>query len=280
MKTEWSGDVPVAGRVSHSSPAPATLQGRGIRAGYKTTDVLRGIDFDLRAGEVLGVVGPNGSGKSTLLRAVTGLLPLRAGTVTLAGAPLEKLTARERARRCAVQPQVETPLFDYTVGQFVLLGRHPHRAALAPATSEDRQAAGTAMTQTDLLGFERRSIRSLSTGEWQRTLLARALAQDAPLLLLDEPAAHLDPGHRYAVHVLLRKLAREQNRAVLCISHDLNLAAEFCDRLMILCDGTIRALGAPEEVMQENILQDVFRTPALRVTANPFTGRPGTVFAP
>jgi iron complex transport system ATP-binding protein len=241
---------------------------------------LRGIDFDLHAGEVLGVVGPNGSGKSTLLRAVTGLLPLRAGTVTLAGTPLEKLTARERARRCAVQPQVETPLFDYTVGQFVLLGRHPHRAALAPATAEDRLAAGTALTQTDLLGFECRSIRSLSTGEWQRTLLARALAQDAPLLLLDEPAAHLDPGHRYAVHVLLRQLAREQNRAVLCISHDLNLAAEFCDRLMILGDGAIRALGAPEEVMQENILQDVFRAPALRVTANPFTGRPGTVFAP
>lgn len=280
MKTKGRGDLPVAGRVSDASPATATLQARGLRAGYEATDVLRGIDFDLHAGEVLGVVGPNGSGKSTLLRAVTGLLPLRAGTVTLAGTPLEKLTARERARRCAVQPQVETPLFDYTVGQFVLLGRHPHRAALAPATADDRLAAGTALTQTDLLGFEPRSIRSLSTGEWQRTLLARALAQDAPLLLLDEPAAHLDPGHRYAVHVLLRQLAREQNRAVLCISHDLNLAAEFCDRLMILGHGTIRALGAPEEVMQENILQDVFRAPALRVTANPFTGRPGTVFAP
>jgi iron complex transport system ATP-binding protein len=280
VKTKWSGDVPVAGRVSHSSPATATLQGRGIRAGYEATDVLRGIDFDLHAGEILGVVGPNGSGKSTLLRAVTGLLPLRGGEVLLGGSPLASLRALERARRCAVQPQVETPLFDYTVGQFVLLGRHPHRTALAPATSEDRQAAGTAMTQTDLLGFERRSIRSLSTGEWQRALLARALAQDAPLLLLDEPAAHLDPGHRYAMHVLLRDLARRQNRAVLCISHDLNLAAGFCDRLMILCDGTIRALGAPEEVMQENILQDVFRTPALRVTANPFTGRPGTVFAP
>lgn len=280
MKTQYSGDVPVAGRVSPASPGTATLQARGLRAGYETTDVLRGIDFDLHAGEVLGVVGPNGSGKSTLLRAVTGLLPLRAGTVTLAGTPLEKLAARERARRCAVQPQVETPLFDYTVGQFVLLGRHPHRAALAPATAEDRLAAGTALTQTDLLGFERRSIRSLSTGEWQRTLLARALAQDAPLLMLDEPAAHLDPGHLYAVHVLLRQLAREQNRAVLCISHDLNLAAEFCDRLMILGDGAIRALGAPEEVMQETILQDVFRAPALRVTANPFTGRPGTVFAP
>jgi iron complex transport system ATP-binding protein len=135
------------------------------------------------------------------------------------------------------------------------------------------------MEQTDLAGFESRSIRSLSTGEWQRTLLARALAQDAPLLLLDEPAAHLDPGHRFAVHTLLRRLAREHNRAVLCVSHDLNLAAEFSDRMLILSRGAVRATGSPEAVLTEEILQDVFRCGALRVTKNPFTGRPGTVFA-
>jgi iron complex transport system ATP-binding protein len=135
------------------------------------------------------------------------------------------------------------------------------------------------MEQTDLAGFENRSIRSLSTGEWQRTLLARALTQDAPLLLLDEPAAHLDPGHRFAVHTLLRRLAREHNRAVLCVSHDLNLAAEFSDRMLILSRGTVRATGSPEAVLTEEILQDVFRCSALRVTKNPFTGRPGTVFA-
>jgi len=280
VKTKCSGDAPVAGCFSDSPPGTATLQGRGIRAGYGTADILHGIDFTLHAGEVLGVVGPNGSGKSTLLRAVTGLLPLRAGEVILGGSPLANLGASARARRCAVQPQVEAPLFDYTVGQFVLLGRHPHRAPLAPPTPADRDAAARAMEQTDLTGFEVRSIRSLSTGEWQRTLLARALAQDAPLLLLDEPAAHLDPGHRHAMHVLLQKLAREENRAILCVSHDLNLAAEFCDRLLLLCDGTIRALGAPDEVMQEDLLQDVFRCPSLRVTPNPFTGRPGTVFAP
>jgi iron complex transport system ATP-binding protein len=135
------------------------------------------------------------------------------------------------------------------------------------------------MEQTDLAGFENRSIRSLSTGEWQRTLLARALTQDAPLLLLDEPAAHLDPGHRFAVHTLLRRLAREHNRAVLCVSHDLNLAAEFSDRMLILSRGDVRATGSPEAVLTEEILQDVFRCSALRVTKNPFTGRPGTVFA-
>jgi len=259
----------------------AALQGRGLRAGYGANDVLHGIGFDLHAGEVLGVVGPNGSGKSTLLRAVTGLLPLRGGgEVTIGGEKLEHLSALERARRCAVQPQVEAPLFDYTVGQFVLLGRHPHRAPLAPATGEDRAAVARALAEVDLADFGARSIRALSTGEWQRALLARALAQEVPILLLDEPAAHLDPGHRFAVHVLLRKLARERQRAVLCISHDLNLAAEFCDRLMMLSEGRVRALGTAEDVMTEENLQSVFRCGALRTAPNPFTGRPGTVFAP
>jgi iron complex transport system ATP-binding protein len=111
-------------------------------------------------------------------------------------------------------------------------------------------------------------------------LLARALAQEAPILLLDEPAAHLDPGHRFAVHVLLRKLARERQCAVLCISHDLNLAAEFCDRLMMLSEGRVRALGTAEDALTEENLQAVFRCGALRTAPNPFTGRPGTVFAP
>ena len=259
--------------------SPALLRARSIRTGYGGCEVLRGIDFDLRAGEVLAVVGPNGSGKSTLLRAITGLIPLYGGEVHIDGVLLRELSAMERARRCAVQPQVEAPMFDYTVGQFVLLGRHPHRNPLAPASPQDRAASSLAMEQTDLAGFESRSIRSLSTGEWQRTLLARALAQDAPLLLLDEPAAHLDPGHRFAVHTLLRRLAREHNRAVLCVSHDLNLAAEFSDRMLILSRGTVRATGSPEVVLTEEILQDVFRCSALRVTKNPFTGRPGTVFA-
>lgn len=258
----------------------AMLQGRGIRAGYGEADVLHGIDFALRAGEVLAVVGPNGCGKSTLLRAVTGLIPLRGGEVTLGGEKLENLKAMERARRCAVQPQVEAPLFDYTVGQFVLLGRHPHRAPLALATEADRGAVLQALSATDLAGLRERSIRTLSTGEWQRALLARALAQETPVLLLDEPAAHLDPGHRYSVHILLRRLAREQQRAVLCVSHDLNLASEFSDRLLMMSEGRVVAAGTPEEVLTAENLEEVFRCAALRVAANPFSGRPGTVFAP
>lgn len=258
----------------------AMLQATGIRAGYDTTDILHGIDFEVRAGEVLGVVGPNGCGKSTLLRAATGLLPLRGGSVTMDGKELQRIGARQRARLCAVQPQIEAPLFDYSVRQFVLLGRHPHRGPLAPATKEDRAATEHALEEADLAEAGARSIRSLSTGEWQRALLARALAQETPILLLDEPAAHLDPGHRFSVHVLLRRLARERQCAVLCVSHDLNLAAEFCDRIMMLSAGRVLASGKPEEVLTADNLQSVFGCEALRVATNPFTGRPGTVFAP
>ena len=262
-----------------TSSSAATLQGRGVRAGYGGCEVLQGIDVDVMRGEVLSVVGPNGCGKSTLLRAVTGLIPLYGGEVRIDGISLAELSAMQRARLCAVQPQVEAPLFDYTVGQFVLLGRHPHRRPLAPANAEDHASASRALEQTDLAGFGQRSIRSLSTGEWQRALLARALAQDAPLLLLDEPAAHLDPGHRFVMHTLLRKLAREENRAVLCVSHDLNLAAEFSDRIMIMSKGSVIATGAPDAVMTESNLHAAFHCDALRVGTNPFTGRPGPFFA-
>ena len=255
------------------------LRAREVSAGYGGCKVLCRIDCEVEAGEVLGVIGPNGSGKSTLLRALTGLIPLLEGEVRLDGTPLELLGANERARCCAVQPQVEVPLFDYTVGQFVLLGRHPHRALLGAPQAQDREAAEEALSLTDVAGLSGRSIRSLSTGEWQRALLARALAQDAPILLLDEPAAHLDPGHRYAMHALLRTLAREKNRAVLCVSHDLNLAGEFCDRLLLLDRGAVRACGLPSEVLREEVLQEVFSCPSLRVAPNPYTGRPGTFFA-
>jgi iron complex transport system ATP-binding protein len=256
------------------------LQATGVRAGYQGCEVLQGISFDLHPGEVLGVIGPNGSGKSTLLKAVTGLLPLIGGKVQIAGKDLSNLGFRERARICAVQPQVETPLFDYSIREFVLLGRHPHRPLLGRAGPADLRAVDAALTMTDLLPLASRSIRSLSTGEWQRSLLARALAQEAPLLMLDEPAAHLDPGHGYDTHALLRKISREKDRSVLCVSHDLNLAAEFCDRLMMLASGRVRALGRPEEVLTAANLQAVFQCDALRVAPNPFTGRPGTVFVP
>jgi len=255
------------------------LSAKGVHAGYADTDVLRGISFDLHAGEVLGVIGPNGCGKSTLLRALTGLLPLRGGDVAIGGRDLASLGSRERARLCAVQPQTEAPVFDFDVRRFVLLGRHARRSLLGWAAAADISAAEDALACADLSALAARSVRELSAGEWQRALLARALAQETPVLMLDEPVAHLDPGHRHGVHVLLRDLARNQGKAILCVSHDLNLAAEFSDRLMLVDGGVVRALGTPEEVLEDEILREVFRCQSLSAGKNPFTGRPGVFFA-
>ena len=257
-----------------------TLSAKDVRAGYGDADVLRGISFDLHAGEVLGVIGPNGCGKSTLLRALTALLPLRGGEVAVGGRDLASLGSRERARLCAVQPQTEAPVFDFDVHRFVLLGRHAHRSLLGWAGPADVTAAENALACADLRELAEKSVRELSAGEWQRALLARALAQETPVLMLDEPVAHLDPGHRHEVHVMLRDLARNQGKAVLCVSHDLNLAAEFSDRLLVMNDGAVRALGTPEEVLTDGILQGVFRCQSLKAGTNPFTGRPGVFFTP
>jgi len=254
------------------------LEVHDLRAGYGGGEVLRGVTFELHPGELLAVAGPNGSGKSTLLRAVTGLVRAAAGQIELCGRDASTLGARERARLCAAQPQVEAPVFDYTVEQFILLGRHPHRHLLAPAGPDDLSAVASAIKDTGLRDFAARGIRSLSLGEWQRVLLARTLAQQTPVILLDEPAAHLDPGHSHAVHALLRGIARDRGRAVLCVSHDLNLAAAFADRMILLSNGGIRAAGVPHEVMREEILQEVFGCAALRVATNALTGRPGMVF--
>ena len=259
------------------SPA---LSAKDVRAGYGGADVLRGTSFDLHAGEVLGVIGPNGCGKSTLLRALTGLLTLRGGSVEIGGRNLASLGSRERARLCAVQPQIEAPVFDFDVRRFVLLGRHARRSLLGWAGSADIAAVENALTCADLRELAERSVRELSAGEWQRALLARALAQETPVLMLDEPVAHLDPGHRHEVHVMLRDLARNQDKAILCVSHDLNLAAEFSDRLMVVDKGAVRALGTPQEVLTDEILQEVFRCQSLKAGSNPFTGRPGVFFAP
>ena len=279
MSANCSGAVPGAGTNKRPSPRTAPLQACNVRAGYGDADVLRGISFELQGGEVLGVIGPNGCGKSTLLRALTGLLPLRGGNVTIGGRDAPSLGSRERARLCAVQPQSEAPVFDFDVRRFVLLGRHAHRSLLGWAGPADMTAAENALVCADLRELADRSVRELSAGEWQRALLARALTQETPVLMLDEPVAHLDPGHRHEVHVLLRDLARNQGKAILCVSHDLNLAAEFSDRLMIIEGGAVRALGTPEEVLSDKNLQEVFRCQSLKAGKNPYTGRAGVFFA-
>lgn len=220
----------------------------GVTAAYNGTTVLRSIDLLVGRGEWVALIGPNGSGKSTLLRVVAGLHD-SAGEVRLDGTVVSGLGRRERALKVAVVPQSPVVPGGMTVLDYVLLGRNPHISYWGTESKRDVAVAADLMGRLDLAGFEQRVMRSLSGGERQRAVLARALAQQAGALLLDEPTAALDLGHRQQVLEHVDRLRRENGIAVLSAVHDLTLAAQFADRLVLLDHGRIEADGAAKEVL-------------------------------
>ncbi|MFB6137490.1 MAG: ABC transporter ATP-binding protein, partial [Halobacteriaceae archaeon] len=233
--------------------------------------VLDGVVLRAHPGELLGVVGPNGAGKTTLLRAVNGTLSPASGTVTVAGDDVTALGARERGRRVATVPQRTTLSFEFTVREAVAMGRHPHRSRLA-LRDDDGERVAAAMARTGVARFADRPVTAVSGGERQRVLLARAVAQDAPVTLLDEPTASLDVAHAVRTLSLASDLADDGHTVVAAI-HDLNLAARFCDRLALLADGRVRRVGAPADVLDPDVLGDAFGGP-VSVTRDPATGSP------
>jgi len=249
------------------------LEARGVACGYNGREVLHGIDLALRSGEFLGVIGPNGSGKSTLIKALTGVLPLKSGEVRVAGRSLREYKPLELARMLAVVPQLSVPAFAFTVRETVEMGRHPHQHGFGALTAKDRAAVDEAIELTDISHLQKRAIDRLSSGELQRVTIARALAQRPRVLLLDEPTAHLDIGHQLDIFELLVRLQREQDMAVLCISHDLNLAAEYCGRLLLFSVGKVYASGSAAEVVTADNLGAVYGA-LVRVEANPYSGQP------
>lgn len=249
------------------------LEARELVAGYGDRVVLRGVSLGVDAGEFVGLVGPNGSGKSTLLRVLSRTLRPRSGVVLLDGQPIDQLSAREVARRLAFVPQAEPVLFDFTVREVVLMGRHPHVRGLAGEREDDFNATTRGMAATDTLHLADRSVAALSGGEHRRVLIARALAQSAPTILLDEPTAHLDITHQADLLQLLRRLADREGAALLAALHDINLAAEFCDRIVLLRDGEVMAEGRPEAVLTEDALERTYGAP-LALSRNPISGRP------
>ena len=246
---------------------------QGLRLAYDGAEVLRGIDLRVDAGEIVGIIGPNGSGKSTLLRALSGALRPSAGHALLQGQDVADMRARDRARTIGVVQQQASATFAFSVADMVAMGRHAHIGLLGGMTSEDRQAVQWALEHTDCERLADRPITELSGGELQRVVIARALAQQPGALLLDEPTNHLDLNHQLEIGELLRSLNRDRGMTIIWVSHDLNLAAEFCDRIVVIGDGNVVADGTPAQVITQDMIERIYgvRVP---VTDNPVTGQP------
>jgi len=229
-------------------------------------------------GEMVGLIGPNGSGKTTLLRILGGTLAPQGGEVLLGDRPIRALPPRERARFLALVPQESQILFNYGVLEVVLMGRAPHLGLFGLERPEDYAAARAALRAVDLEGarHEDRQLNQLSSGEKQRALIARALAQDPRLLLLDEPTAFLDLKHRLQIYEILRRLNRDRRLTVLVVSHDLNLAARYATRLLLLHGGRLVADGPPAAVLTPERIRAVYETEA-RVDLDPETGTPHVI---
>ncbi len=246
---------------------------RGLHAGYPSRPVLRGIDLDAARGEMLAVIGPNGCGKTTLLRAVAGMLPADAGEITVAGAPVRAASAAAMARRVAAVTQSVTLPQGFTAFQVALMGRTPHLRLLQSEGRHDVEIVRAAMQRADCWQLRERPVEELSGGERQRVVIARALAQEPELLLLDEPTSHLDLQHQVDTFRLLLELCHEQHLTVVAVVHDLTLAAMFADRIALMADGRIAAYGAPSDVLQAHTVEEAYGL-AVRVLVHPVTGRP------
>jgi len=235
-------------RVSFAYSAPA-----GRRA-----FALSEVSLSLSAGEMVGVIGPNSSGKTTLIRLLTRVLEPATGEIRLEGVPVGRLARTDLARRVGVVPQSAPAECPFNVGELVLMGRYPHGPGRYFESRQDHATARAAMEATGVLELADLPLDQLSGGERQRAFIARALAQEPRLLVLDEPTAHLDLRYQVEVASLLRRLNRERGIAILLVSHDLNLAGEVCDRLMLLAAGRAAATGPPEAVLEESLLSSVF----------------------
>jgi iron complex transport system ATP-binding protein len=239
-----------------------------VSAGYAGQAVLRDIRFELPAGRILALIGPNGSGKTTLIRALSGVLPVVDADLHINGTDLSSANQQERARLLAVVPQSTHIPPTFTVDEVVMMGRTPYINWLGSTTEKDMQIVENVMAITDITRFKGRMSGMLSAGERQRVILARALAQDTPVLLMDEPTSHLDLRYQIEFLELSVALAKEQNKTVLIALHDLNLAARFGDEVLAMKDGTTAALGKTEDVMEPATIEriyglavDVFKSP-------------------
>jgi iron complex transport system ATP-binding protein len=249
------------------------LRIEGLTVRYGERRVLEDVSLQVQSGEVMALIGPNGAGKSTLIRAASGVVPVESGRIRTNGDEFTRLSHQQRARTMAVVPQNAGMPPAFSVWETVLMGRTPYLNFLGQVSARDEELARRALERVHADDLSARRVGELSGGEVQRVLLARALAQSAPILLLDEPTTHLDLHHQVSLLELVQSLAREDNLAVLAAIHDLNLAARFADRIALLVGGRIRAVGLPEQVLRPEVISDAYGWP-VRVVEHPFLGGP------
>ena len=227
---------------------------------YDGEEALAGVTLEVERGRYVSLIGPNGAGKTTLLRLISGVLEPSRGKVEILGRDAAELTRREMARRVAVVPQETAIIFPFTAEEVVLMGRFPHLSPYGFESAGDLAVAREAMRLTETEAFAERAIQDLSGGERRRVIIARALAQEADILLLDEPTAFLDIKHQVEITALVQRLKKERDLTVVAASHDLNLAAAFSDTLVLLRRGKVFACGPPDQVVREEVLSEAYGT--------------------
>ena len=246
---------------------------KNLYSGYGDEHILKGIDIEIKEGELVGIIGPNGSGKTTLLRTMTGILKPSEGFVYIEEHKLSELTARDIAKKVAVVTQsIENVMI--TVAEYVLMGRLPYYGKFQFFEKKhDLDLADKYMKLTDVYPFKDKLMSEISGGERQRAQVARALVQQPLILLLDEPTSHLDITHQVKILDLVKKMNRDLNLTVVMVIHDLNMAAEYCSKLVMLKQGRVFIDDSPEEVLTYKNIEDVYETLVI-VEKNPLTGKP------
>lgn len=251
------------------------LEARDLTVSYDHRIAVDNVSLTLSPAEITAIIGPNGAGKSTLLRTLNGQIKPASGTIMLDGQPLERLNRRSISRRIAVVAQEAELRFPVTVLEFVLGGRFAWatNSGWGWETERDLQVAEAVLQETELTALSGRLMNELSGGERQRTLMARALATEAPILLLDEPTANLDLSHQATLLALVRNRCDRDHASALVVTHDINLASQFADNILLMKEGRTFTAGTPEEVLKPQILEEVFEVKVL-VDAHPVTGGP------
>lgn len=254
-----------------------------LHSGYANEDVIRGISFNLKESEFVSIIGPNGSGKTTLFRTICKIIPGYRGQLLYKDKELRTWSIRTLAREIAVVPQfiLLNPSISsgFNVREFIALGRTPYTRRFKPLSGRDYEMIDEAVRITECRHLQDRSVTELSGGELQRVFLAQALAQEPKLLLLDEPISHLDIGHQVEILQVLKRLNKERGLTIVVILHDLNVAADYSDRLILLDNGRIHSSGSPSEVLTYQNIETVYKTIVV-VHDNPVTKKPHVLVVP